>query len=142
MRIEEHIPAGARATANWLNDTCLSAAVLGFAVILARAAAPDKFHLLQCIAALLPLSAGYKQTERRAARGTNPAAPPPGAVLSMLAGYVSLTTLECDRRQDSVMRCQWTASCDASGDGGCKVCLDRMADYLFSSSRSWLLVSA
>jgi hypothetical protein len=49
----------------------LSAAVLGFAVILARAAAPDKFHLLRCIAALLPLSAGYKQTERQAARGTS-----------------------------------------------------------------------
>ncbi len=61
--------AGLRATGAWLSDSFLSAAVLGWAVILARAAAPDKFHLLRCVAALLPLNAGYKHTERQAVTG-------------------------------------------------------------------------
>ena len=64
---------GADRTLRWLNDYCLSAAVLGFAVVLARAADPDTFHLLRCMAATLPLAAGYNKTARASATGGWPA---------------------------------------------------------------------
>ena len=60
---------GTDAALSWVNEYCLSAAVLGFAVVLARAANPDAFHLLRCIAATFPLAAGYNRTARASARG-------------------------------------------------------------------------
>lgn len=44
--------------------------MLGFAVVLARAADADTFHLLRCMAATLPLAAGYNRTARASARGS------------------------------------------------------------------------
>jgi hypothetical protein len=55
-----------------LQPYCTPAVIVGLAALAISAVHPPTYHVLQCIAAALPVAAGYNQTGRDVATGKIP----------------------------------------------------------------------